>query len=317
MSVLAWSVKDNITDLYSWLNELKLFAVAQGWTAPKHEQNKEWIWTGSQYDFVANSEHFLELTSSGYGSQTLHFRFRCQATGSDPDAEFVDLSGFDGDDTGLDHASAVHPVLRDGAGHTRFHTQGRISLPTATIPRTWFFGNDKFILAVQKVDSTFVNMMCFGSLELFNTSGETEGFFMGSPQIGAFQTWYSHLEVCPLDLAQLGTIFYNGGGVSTANYGYNFVMSPAGNSHINGRFASYGRIVRENSFSSVRPIVKQIIYFKDTDLLWLPLGTIWIYRVYNKNLLMGEIVEMGAKKYVTFPNGRQNERYTGIAVQIA
>lgn len=318
MSVLNYTIKANINGIYNFLNELKNFAVAQGWTADIHKQGFTWAWTGSNYDWVADSEHFLALSSSGYGSQDLQVRIRAYATGADPDAEVLEIRGMSGGTKGVDNAFPDHPVLRASATNLYFNTYGWNSLPTAPIPQTWFFGNDKFIMAVNKVDSSFVSAFFFGSVELFAPTGETQGMMIGHPMSNQTWKWYDHHEFCPFDTIQNGYVYYRSTRfLATALQGWNFYMNTS-NTHANNKFGSFGRIIRENQYSEVRPITKQIMYMQDdADSVWFPLGTSWVYRFFHKDLLIGEVVEMGTNKYITFPNGRLNERFCGMAVQIA
>jgi len=112
MAVLTMSILTNVVSHHEMLNQMALFAGVQGWTVQDNLQNVQWQSGG----FIAGSESFVRLNSSGNGSQTLHYRFRGEASGATADHEYIQMGAFKAGATDIDTASATHPVQRANPG---------------------------------------------------------------------------------------------------------------------------------------------------------------------------------------------------------
>lgn len=312
MTVLNYRLVENVAGHHAFLSELKDFCEDYGWTVVRHLTNVQWKTTSPQ-SFIAGTESFLEITSVGYGGQTLHFRFRMQNAGTDAQAEWLEKRGHLGNTTL--QAVSTHPVDQTGAWDTSGNKY--LSIPTGTIPAVWFFGNSKFIFVVIKCDSTYCNFLSFGSLELIYGTGETEAQWSGySNTTQTNRKWYDKNDECPLDKAG-SNIYYNGTNKNSSDSGWDFMFT-TGNGITNGKFGTYANMVVKNEYSDVRPLWKQMMWMKDTvDGLWFPLGFSPVYRIWHEGLQIGEKVTYGEDEYLTFPMCRLNERQYGIAIQIA
>lgn len=308
MSVLACSIKENLVNHHAFLEELKNFCQAQGWTIVRFLQNVQWKTTSPQ-SFIAGTESFLEVLSTGYGSQTLHFRLRMENAGSDSQAEWLHTAGHLGNTT-LQSVS-THPVDQTGIWtNNKF-----LSIPAITIPTVWFFGNDKFILAVIKCDSTYVQFLTFGTLELFASSETQANFYGWSNTTQTNRKWYNKNTPCPFDQIT-DQVYYNSARKTSTNAGWNYTLT-TGNGVTNGKFGSYGDGIVENENLDVRPIQKQLMYVEDSaDSLWFTLGWSWIFRVWHEGLQIGERLVYGDQEYICFPMGRLEEWFLGVAVRV-
>lgn len=317
MTVLNYEFHENLADHHELLEKLKDFAVSEGWTATVFQQNVEWAnLGGGTYGWDTGSETFLMLNSTGYGSQDLQFRFRGEADGGEPTHEWIQCYGYVGS-TSLDTSVATHPVQQTTIG-TRWSLSGSTSFPSQTIPKTWLFGNDKFLLVVCQVDNLFVKTLAFGSVELFDSS-ETEGNLFLHQDSSLPETagnyWFNYNTLVVFDTATDDFLLFDG---SKDDCRTSFTFN-ASNNHVNGAFYSYGQAVnRNNSVSARRPMYKQDYFALDSgDGRWVHLGKAWVYRIDTEGLEIGERVKYGSEEFLCFANGRVNERFKGFAVQIA
>lgn len=305
MTILSYVEHEELATHHVALEKLKDFALARGWTVLDWQTNVRWAWSGSQYDFIAGSESFLMLQSAGYGAQTLHFRLRGEAAGTDPNHEWVQLGSQPAGSTSINHASSDHPVQQSAWNLYRYN-----SFKPVSIPKMWIFGNDKFLMAVTQMNSIWCNILAFGTVELFDTADD-EGQFCGYGQAGSSMQWYEYSEVDPF-LNKSGLVYYDG----AAKIGSTLMHSMA--SPFDGFFA-YMDCTLENAFSEVRPEFQGLVYVRhNSDSLWRILGTFPVYRVDVRGYQMGEIATYGSKKFVCFPSCKLNDadRYYGLAVRI-
>ena len=311
MSVLTMQQHANLTGAKDWLLKLKDFLTARGWTIDSYLTDVLWQDTGGGvFGFVAGGgagDDILFVSSNGFGSQNLFFRMKTTED-ADPNSTFIEIGGHLNNT--LDTASSTHPVSNGNWNSSRF--QG--SFPDA-IPAAWFFGNDKFVCVVSKLDSTYVEYFTFGTLELVDTT-ETEGNFVGVTRTSTNQEWFDKSANNPFDNNN-NTVFYNGAQKSNSEAGWNFTLTDSSNSFSNNKFFSYGNLVLVNDYSEIRPVTKQIMYVEDdVDGQWFELADSWVYRVRNDGLSIGEVIKFGTEEYVTFPYTKQNEFFNGVAVRI-
>lgn len=314
MTVLAYETWNDLADGKAVLAKLKDFAVAQGWTNVEYQTSKAWTnLGGGVYGWAAGSEDFLLLTSPGWGSQTLQFRMRVYPTSGDALDNTFEIQGHKGT-TSYDTGS-THPLLKTATVwsiNRPWH-----SLPSSTIPVTWLFGNDKFLMVVCKVDDEFCVFIPFGTFELVDPS-ETEADFLpwNVTAYGPTQRWYSHQISFPYDFSTADCIYYDGARKASTG-GVNWTMSTSTNTYSGSKFDNYGRAVLRNIYSAIRPIFKQKFYVQKTsDSRYRLLGSAWVYRIWTEGLQIGQKIKYGSDEYLVFPNGRVLEWFMGIAVRI-
>lgn len=311
MTVLVMETHIDVADHHAALQKLGVFAAARGWTVNDNLQDVQWQ-SGS--GFISGSESYLEIESPS-ASQTLHFRFRGEATGADPDHEWLQIGAFKAGATSKDTSSATHPVQRaNPGGIANWNANRNFSMKPTSIPKIWFFGNSTFILMVVQYDSTYVQMLGFGSVEVFDSS-EAEGNYAGyvNTTTGTFDKWYSKNNISCFD-KDGDHILYESAKVSSAN---EFNSIRFGSTDISvSEFIENGEVIAKNAFSKARPCMKPTIYIKKSNGRTFPLGTFPIFRIDTTDYAIGEVIEYGSVKMVCFPNGLIS-RVKGVAVQIA
>ena len=62
-TVLNYEVNNNVSNPSNFIDKLKDFAIANGWTLFDQKKDLAWAWDGSKYDFVTASagENYIEL----------------------------------------------------------------------------------------------------------------------------------------------------------------------------------------------------------------------------------------------------------------
>jgi len=314
MTVLGFEIHENLVDHHDLIDKMRAFAVTKGWTVALYQTNSVWAnQGGGVYAWDPGSEDFLILTSPGFGSQDLQFRFRVEDSGAVATHEWVQINGYTGS-TALDPIF-THPLIQTTIGTPWTQANRHHSFPSQTIPKTWFFGNDKIIIVVVEVDSTFCVTMVFGSVNLFDTTEIEGNLYMPRGSSSSVNHWFNHNTLVSFDFSVSDLVFYDAEG--KVNSGTNFSFNTSGLS-TNTRFGSLGDCVLRNAFSEIRPMFKQTIYTqRNSDSRYLPLGDPWVFRLDTEGLGIGEKICLGTKEFLAFPNGRVNERFKGFAVQIA
>lgn len=311
MTVLVMETHIDVADHHAALQKLGVFAAARGWTVNDNLQDVQWQ-SGS--GFVSGSESYLEIESPS-PNQTLHFRFRGEATGADPDHEWLQIGAFKAGATLKDTASGTHPVQRANPGGIANWNPNRFfSMKPTTIPKIWFFGNSTFLLMVVQYDSTYIQMLAFGSVEIFDST-ETEGNYAGyvNTTTSVGDKWYSKNNIVCFD-KDGGNFLYEGGQVLSSNE-FNTLRFQSNNLSVS-EFVPHGELIAKNAYSTIRPCMKPTIYIKKSDGRTFPLGTFPIFRIDTTDYAIGEVIEYGSVKMVCFPNGLIS-RVKGVAVQIA
>src|SRR3990172_4813489 len=93
MSLLNYVLYNDVANHHDFMLKLKDFCLAQGWTIVRFYQTIQWASIGGGlFGFVAGTEDYLEVTSPGYGSQNLHFRFRMNNAGTPVNNEYLEQS---------------------------------------------------------------------------------------------------------------------------------------------------------------------------------------------------------------------------------
>lgn len=317
MTVLAYSLKLNVTDHHALLTEFKTFALAQGWTINLHEVAKQWASVGGgNYGFVAGAESYLELQSSGHGGQTLHFRLRMENSGATANHEWLQIGAFKAGATGRDTLSSVHPVQRASPGGVaNWNTYRHTGVKPGLMEKVWFFGNSKFLMCVAQLDPTYCIFIAIGSVELIDAADD-EGNFVGISGTSSSSThhWFNKNQVIPFD-NDGDCVLYDGAVKAAADFACNMIFNTSNG--FSGSMFRYARGVQINSFSSKRPFRKPDVFVKhNSDSKWRLLGKYPIYRIDHTGLQIGQEMQYGAEKYIAFPMCRLNERYKGLAARI-
>jgi len=318
MSLLTYAKYAAPTSHKDVLSKIRTFAVAQGWVSDDYQTSKQWALTNGTYGWMPGTEDFLQLSSIGYGSQDMIFRFKWEGTGVDSEAELCYLTGIEPGQGTPNNTLSTHPVLQDDYTQARY---SKCSLPPGATTALWVFGNDKFIIAINQINETFLMAFYFGTIELFDPS-ETECFMCtGSHYSGSgFYEWYEAEDVSQHFvspwvqslLANYPFWYYDGG--SSGDVAYNVQHHESGSYH--GEFNVLDNAVARNNFTGKRTLIKPTVYFKrDSDSLWFPAGTFPFYIIDYTGLTIGQTLTYGSEEYLCFPDWFSSRRY-GTAFRV-
>jgi len=318
MSLMNYQLYTTVTH-HDVISHVKTFALAQGWTIAEYQADKIWEdQGGGTYGWSPGSEYFLAMQSAGYGSQTLHFRLRSQAESTDANHEWIDFGCNKSGETSINTADLTHPVFQN---NLKLSTSQAASFKPTNITKLWIFGDIKHIIVIAQFDANFVQMLTFGTTELFDTS-EAEGAWCGHPSDNtnpAQSKWYEYdnyptVYLCPYDGAE--SVLYDGVLKESTAYANNCYTNKENEAL--GEYTRLSRAVRNNNYSGRRMLVKPTVWLqRDIDSVFFPIGQLPIYRVFHPGLTIGEEIQFGTEKYLCFPPMRLDVRQIGVAVRIA
>jgi len=324
---LSMSRVTSIADGQEWLEELKDFAIAQGWSAESYQTNVQWGDTGGGvYGWVAGTGDFLQLYSTGYNAtQKLRYRFYAAPGTSETTItwQMIDpaYSAVSSAISNLPYSTTAHHCVCE------FAQSQVISLPDSSFPGCWFIGNDRFIAWEAEVASgTALVSGAIGTFDLMleyqNIAGELAcrwpGFYRSTGikwnQYGSTPQSFLAPGAYLGHTGNVDLVTYwrsagrSGDGADTAVLAYAATCVPAGDTPASWTSGSFGRdsyIVQYslNSYSNKRVLVKPKIMLRDADGKWMPAGTMPLYNTSVAGLAMGEQITYGGRTFICFPNG--------------
>lgn len=273
-----------------------------------------WVVTSKRYWFKPGVEDYLCLSSNGYGSQSLYYRFRIYATGSDPEAENIKIGAQKASQQTIDYTSSTRPIDQNdwiptpGAGIPVW------SLSPSPMIKQWCFGNSKIIVCCVQIDAVFCTHLIFGSPELFNT-GDTEGDFLLF--YGYYYAWHYYQTNPTYNALKSHGWLYGGADVdekfSLGTYEAGITGSEAG-------VGLYHKAGNKNNWSGKRVMQKDLIYLRDSvDGVYFPIGVQPFFFIEFTGLAIGQTLSYGAEQYICLPLHYSRGVYPnvhGIAVRV-
>jgi len=311
------------------------FAKARGWAVDDYRTGVRWEKSGAKYEWVpvtsGNIEDFLQISSTGFGSQNMVFRFRFEGDGSDPQAEKVTITGIDPGHTGLDDSSSTHPVLQHAYTHSYIQN---MTMSPGTTPGVWFFGNKKYLIAICRHTTELWIGWYVGTIELFDPT-ETDAYWCvtSSYMYGHYYKWYDAADNKYYFLAPWNNIvnydsWWWGGAGRGQTRSYPDSLT-SGNTYIannlnidvpdnpQGVFDRQISLLQSNQYAGRRMLIKPTFYAsRASDRNIFPLGTLPFYYLEYTGYNMGDKIIYGNEEYLVFPNVFQSRRY-GNAFRIA
>lgn len=327
VSILTYTREATINDGYDLLVKLESFASGLGWTT-EIQHDKAWTDTGGGvYDWTTGSYDFLELKSSGYGSQNLVFRFWWDpVTASTRGILYYSL--IDPNNPTYD-TSSTNPYLQN-----RVNSAGswnRASLPDSTFTDgAYFFGNSRFIAVVSGLYSDAVACFAFGLPDLLPEFYEEDEISFLFPQ----QNYLTDTSAYWWDNLKSNPAYWKGPfGYTDQNEVYNWYQAKVGcgtslgsvTSNIrtnqdtapDGDFGNLKYLVRYNAFSDKRVGAQPTIILKNSGTgQWHPCGVLPVILIPYAGLAINGTLTYGSDTYRVFPNTLQSYNY-GIAFRTA
>lgn len=323
MSLLNYAYHAAPTSHKDVLSKFRTFAFDRGWTIDAYEVSKDWLGP-SPYTWKAGTSDFLQISSNGYGTQDIIARFHFKGTGEDALAEQCYFSGVKpGFGTPVNTLSTI-PVKQNSYS---LYSDASIGLPSGSHIGCWFFGNDKILMAVDQITTTFAIFWWCGSIEMFDpaqdcfvmfTSLTTANYIKYYNAVSQQSYWNSPwFDILAISTG-LGQYWWDGAGRNysemkiTSGFTYADSPSPSGVG-----FTKLSYVVQANAFSGKRVLIKPTVFGKITSSgLWYPVGTMPLYHMVYSGLTFGEQIDYGGETYICFPNCFQARKY-GTAFRIA
>ncbi len=322
MSLLNYAHYTSVAGHKDVLAKIKTFAVDQGWILDDYRTNVEWGSDGGGgYEWNSGTGDFCQLYSTGYGAQNIIVRLFAWENGSDPQSEYLDITGTSPSWRNVDSADSHNPVHQ----HYYCSHYGLSMLPT-TIPEMYVFGNSKMIFAVVRMDTLFSWQIYFGTIELFDPA-ETEVMVVDNSWKSRYDyggKWYNIAGnsnysgrvscVIDRDYETYNNWYHDGGGKNWDRVWLN-VYDYGG--ALTGNFSKLHRAVQLNNFTGKRPLIKTTVFIRrNSDGVILPVGVFPMYHLVYTGLQFGEVLTYGTEQYIAVPNTFQSRKY-GLAVRVA
>ena len=183
MEVLNYTYHTSVEGPEQMLNYVNAFAVAQGWSLVEWREGCNWV-SGAGWD--SGNDTYLELSSTGYGTQTL--RYRLHAEYDDPQNTWIYLSGVRPDAPEYAEDGTYSPNLQ--SDHSWWQEcsivptlyPARMSMPSGRFPAMWVWGDQKTIVVIVQLSALMYDSFAFGSPRLFSefhTTTEAHGLWIG------------------------------------------------------------------------------------------------------------------------------------------
>lgn len=330
--LLNYSYHANPTSHHDVLAKLKTFAEAQGWTTDYYyNESVQWGATGGSppYGYISGSESAMGLYSNGYGSNNIIIRFRCEASGSLPQNEWYWATGIKpAAGRTLDTDSLTDP-LNIAADYFTHPWYAKTSLSPGTMSAVWFFGDDKRIITVIAVDSSFVLFQYFGIPVLFDESDPGVYSCINPRSQNVNYYWYNAWSEVGGSAYQFPweRVVTGGGWVNTYDAAYAntdglFRHGTSCNSDVElgsgvGYFNDCNYAIKLNSWTGKRTLIKPTVFLeRQSDNIWYPMGTYPVYYLPFSGLGIGDVISYGAEDFMCFPN-IYSTRLNGVGFRIA
>lgn len=327
VSVLTYTREATINDGGDLLAKLDSFATALGW-ATELQTNVAWTHQGGGiYAWDAGSDEFLEIKSTGYGSQNLVYRFWWDMTAAGTRGDLY-YSLIDPNNPTYSTSSATNPYLQNRVNTTTAFS--RMSLPDGVFADgAYLFGNGRFIAVICGLYSTAVAGFMMGLPDLLPelySEADISFFWPGQSYLIQAANWYwdsllsfPDMWAGPFGYMDQSTVFHRyqatvgsgpSGGVATNVF-------QKGANIPEGDFATLKYLTRYNAFSDKRIGAQPTIFLKDSGTSqWFPCGVMPMLLIPYSGLTIGGTLTYGSDTYRCFPNTLQAYNY-GIAFRTA
>lgn len=315
MSLLNYTYHASPTSHKDVLSKLRTFAIAQGWSSDEYLTNKGW-----SNGWISGTADFLQLSTNGYGTQDAIFRFYFEGAGVDALCEPCRFRGITPGSGTYNPTSATNAV--DQNNYNNWATYNMPQLPSGTHVGVWFFGNDKFIMCIDRVSTTTCVSWMFGVPELFDT---TDVCYCIQTSLLSNNTKYYNINTQPsywnapwnevVSLSSASPYYYDGAYAQASGIKLSSSISYSDTQGGSAGFTTLFPMLQKNVYSGKRVLIKPTIFGKLQSALWKPVGTLPLYHLNYDGLTFGEQIIYGSETYICFPNCIQSRKY-GVAFRI-
>jgi hypothetical protein len=344
--ILDYVHHTNVGGQQDTLDKIRSFAITQGWAQEAWTTGYRWD-TTSPYGFTLADPDgaYLELSSTGYGTQSLIARLECYNSYNNSvpgvGVNMVDTVGY----SLIQTLPYCQDRLTFGYDDIVSKVAG-MNIGIADYDDLWIYGDDKWIGASLSMDGVYCQHLHFGSFEIYEPN-PSQGMCRGYTTYVDDWTWYGYADATS---GYVGHPYWVVEGYEYAGTGkrlpsfdiywddqskynsYNDMkiawnIWPWDNYFDSGipyylrtsysPFLNIGTCLKTNAFSGKRPMFKQNYWCKRTsDSLWVPVCRSPIYFLNTAGLTIGEVITYGLEEFICFPFGPYQSPL-GMAVQIA
>lgn len=314
--ILQHTVENNLVGSAAWINALEAFLITCGWTIVEKQIAK--IWSGGSWldDSSTYPEHFLMVEN------TKGWQYRIRVNSTETELQYFNITSCVAGTTYT--SSSTHPVLQTvtcGLGTVRN------PIPTGTIQKAWFFGNEDILYYVIQLDYDLCITGGFGRPDVLDNSSEnylTYSWIGYTTYIVSSSSYQETIAGLKSSSAYRGCgLYFTGsttiphiryatrhgyGGVYQSPYFQYTVTKGLGNKEseltfgINYGGNNTGAQLIENINSSRRPLLRVGIQIIDTDGFWFFAGYFHPVVYQNsKGQQIGEEMEVDEQKFICFP----------------
>jgi hypothetical protein len=336
LPVLTTATYTNLAGGTEYIRRLRNFFSTLGWTENEwHDNNVVWK-TLTPFGWIAGSESFLDVSTTGYGAQAIRFNFRMELS----DATRHKLWIAPVDPVVPNYSlQATRPCAQTSPHHVwqapgYFHGT---NMPAGTIPQVWFFGNAHFLASVIQCTTGTNIIWGLGSPTLVDEyQSRTDLWFqwlpqvIGDPMISSQYwdnmlsnptAWWNGFSYPFLDNPASGAAYaYVESAVRDQTNYYYYTNACQGQNALTitgGKFDNLNQIALFNSFSNQRPGIIPSIYIKKVSTQqWSRVGMLPLAYVRSSGIAIGDELDYGGQTYIAFPN-RYSTDTTGVIFRVS
>ncbi len=184
--LLNYQEYNNPADIQAVLNNIRTFAVAQGWVQDYWNTDVTWQPATGGFGADVGNGNYLQLSSTGFGAQNIivglqHHRSHVQLGARDTTAYTTQDAKPVFQDTIYDRGHApTDYTFQSRYGNNEWFADWGWALKEGSMTKQWIFGNDKYIVCIVTIDGIYYTMMHFGTFpEFFGTPTGTDGVMTG------------------------------------------------------------------------------------------------------------------------------------------
>lgn len=270
------------------LDAFKTFAQARGWTLD------------------GDSSGVFQLSSTGFGSQSLVFRF--QGLYESTYAYYGRLAV-----AGVSPLTPAFSTSMTSGVFTATGSYAQMSLRGAGAFKAWIMGNSKFLGIVYQNNEYSSTIVTCGSFDLFDTS-RVDGNFATFNYLANGYLWDTLTQAEYLYFVTPGSNFASGqssvwlygAGRATSSFKPNLHIVHSGSGGVLGSFDSLIGLYDSGmslSYSGGRLILRPTVYGLDSGAsIWRPIGKMpWCF-LKMTGLTPGQTIDFGGDTYQVFPS---------------
>ena len=235
--LLNYQEYNNPADIQEVLNNIRTFAVAQGWVQDYWNTDVTWINVTGGFGGDVGNGNYLQLSSSGFGAQNIivalqHHYSHIQLGARDTTAYTTQDAKPVFQNTIYDRGHApTDYCFQSRYTFNEWHSDWGWALEEGSMTKQWIFGDGKYIFCIVTIDGIYYTMMQFGTFpEFFGTPTGTDGVMTGwmslRQQTGSFRytDWTYHVPVAAVTWGSGLNPWHDVYGLSTGggNYQYSF-----------------------------------------------------------------------------------------------